>query len=435
MVIILGLILTLTGTAFLYMSGSERVFSHREIYPASAFWIAEAGAEHGKAWLEKEVKNTLTPPVGTENFQRDFGIGRYEVTITPPGADNPGGYRIVSVAEVETNTRAGTVTVEKEIILSVSMKSFARYAYFTNNEYNPDIGQTIWFTNHDISYGPVHSNSRINIYRNPVFHGKVTSTANSFNYFHGGWPQDNPDFRAGYELGADNIDMDKFGNLQRLKDAANSGGIFIEGASTVTLLGNNVSYTERYWQWPSWRTRTVTRALDSFNGALYATGDVTVSGPGSADARVNERLTVTSERDIMITHRVRYNVPPDNPACTGMLGLVAGRKIQVSSSAPSNMVIHATLMAFDESFSVQNYDSISPKGTLNVWGGIIQNYRGPVGTFWSATGQIASGYAKDYRYDDRVTSNPPPFFPTVEKGLDVYFDIGRWEQAPVEPEQ
>jgi len=462
-IIIWSLILTLTGAAFLYLSSAERMFSHKEIYPASAFWIAEAGVEHGRAWLEKQVKDTLSHPSETEPFapfeKQQFGRGEYEVTIIPPNVDNPGTYRIVSVAGVETNSPAGKVTVEKEISLKVGIKSFARYAYFTNNEYNPLIGQTIWFTSHDISYGPVHSNSQINIYGNPVFHGKVTSTAGSFNYYNGGPPEDNPDFRAGYEMNAEEIDMNKYVNLQKLEDAGNSsGGIFIEGDSTVELNGNTLTYTEIYntgrydrtrtWTKTGniltstyvehyrvgrrWRSRTVSdsRTLSPFfNGVIYATGDITVSGPsGAADARVYDNLTITAEEDMLITHRIRYNENPDNPACTGMLGLVAGNKIEVSSSAPSNMVIHASLMVFDESFSVQNYDSISPKGTLTVWGGIIQKYRGPVGTFYATTGQIASGYSKDYRYDNRVTDVPPPFFPTVEEGLSSYWDIGLWEQ-------
>jgi len=166
----------------------------------------------------------------------------------------------------------------------------------------------------------------------------------------------------------------------------------------------------------------------SFNGVIYSTGDVTIQGPGTADARVNDRLTIAAEDDMIITDRIRYNLDPDNPSCTGMLGLVAGKSIEIASSAPNNMEIHATMMAFDESFYVVNYDSGSPRGTLKIWGGIIQKYRGPVGTFSSSTGQQLTGYTKDYRYDDRVTGNPPPFFPTVEEGLNVYFDVNRWEE-------
>ena len=45
-----------------------------------------------------------------------------------------------------------------------------------------------------------------------------------------------------------------------------------------------------------------------------------------------------------------------------------------------------------------------------MWGGLIQQYRGPVGTF-NGSGQVATGYRKDYHYDPRVTGRTPPAFP------------------------
>ncbi len=57
-----------------------------------------------------------------------------------------------------------------------------------------------------------------------------------------------------------------------------------------------------------------------------------------------------------------------------------------------------------------NYDTRSVCGTLTIWGGLIQKYRGAVGTLDSG-GHIQSGYAKDYHYDTRVTARTPPAFP------------------------
>ncbi len=422
MVVIFGLLLTLTGIAFISLSVSERSFSHREVYPAGTFWIAEAGVEHGKAWLKKHLEDTgsaysETEPIVLfgEDEPQEFGTGEYEITIHPD-PENPASalkeYRVVSLGRVETYAPARTITVQREVNLLMRIESFAKYAYFTNNEYNPDFGQTIWFVTQDVFYGPVHSNSQINIYGSPNFHGRVTSTANSFNYYPG--VTSNPVFHAGYELSVDPIDMNKYKNLLNMKNAASAGGIHITGNSTVTINNTSVTYTAVV----SGRTRTYTRALSSFNGVIYATGDISVSGT------LNGRLSVAAERDMMITNRIQYSVPPDNPACTSMLGLVSGRKMQVSSSTPSNMVIHATLMVFDKDFSVQDYDTGNPKGTLTIWGGILQNYRGPVGTFWANTGQIRSGYIKDYRYDMRVTTSPPPFFPTTGR-----YEIIRWEES------
>ena len=48
---------------------------------------------------------------------------------------------------------------------------------------------------------------------------------------------------------------------------------------------------------------------------------------------------------------------------------------------------------------------------LTVTGAIVQKYRGPVGT-GSSTGGIASGYLKNYYYDDRFRYRSPPYFLT-----------------------
>jgi hypothetical protein len=69
-------------------------------------------------------------------------------------------------------------------------------------------------------------------------------------------------------------------------------------------------------------------------------------------------------------------------------------------------------MALDTSFMRDNW-SQGLKGTLTVYGGIIQDERGPVGTFNGGTGQKISGYSKDYTYDTRLLNTPPPFFPTT----------------------
>lgn len=64
----------------------------------------------------------------------------------------------------------------------------------------------------------------------------------------------------------------------------------------------------------------------------------------------------------------------------------------------------------DGSVSVNNY-SLGSTGTLKVIGGLIQSTRGVVGRL--SGGTIAHGYAKDYHYDPRLASAPPPFYPTT----------------------
>lgn len=113
----------------------------------------------------------------------------------------------------------------------------------------------------------------------------------------------------------------------------------------------------------------------------------------------------------------------------GTMGLVA-RDVIIDDNAPTDLTIDAVVLAGGRnttsgSFYVNNYSSKQPTGTLHLLGGLIQKKRGPVGTFSSSTGQINSGYAKDYRYDPRLADDPPPFYPTTGT-----FERLSWRRLP-----
>ena len=172
------------------------------------------------------------------------------------------------------------------------------------------------------------------------------------------------------------------------------------------------------------------------NGVIYCTGNITsLEGEVADNLYSDDEITTRSEmtiatdvnndKDITITDNLTYHTKPDKTLdsdaeanlAAGTLGLVA-RNVTIDSSAPANLEIDAVCMAGGEntssgSFSVENYSSKTPTGTLTVIGGIIQKARGPVGTFNSSTGQTVTGYKKNYKYDSRLAQKPPPFYPTT----------------------
>ena len=145
------------------------------------------------------------------------------------------------------------------------------------------------------------------------------------------------------------------------------------------------------------------------NGAMFVdNGDVTISGT------LNGQLSIGTSENIVVSDNVTYNTDPRvNPTSTDTLGLIAERDVVISQSAPHDIEIDASVMALGESFTVENYWQGPPKGTISVYGGIIQDERGPVGTFNPSTNSKASGYSKDYQYDPRLMASPPPFYPTT----------------------
>ncbi|HYM91749.1 MAG TPA: DUF4900 domain-containing protein, partial [bacterium] len=70
--------------------------------------------------------------------------------------------------------------------------------------------------------------------------------------------------------------------------------------------------------------------------------------------------------------------------------------------------------SYNSSVNVQNYNSGSPRGNVNLLGGLIEKYYGAFGTFNPSTGQNLTGYGRAFTYDTRMSRGfTPPFFPTT----------------------
>jgi hypothetical protein len=151
------------------------------------------------------------------------------------------------------------------------------------------------------------------------------------------------------------------------------------------------------------------------NMALPANGAIFVnSGTLSVSGTVHGAATIGASGDIFVTDNLTYaSDPRTNPSSTDVLGIISESDVVVDADAPNTMEIDGCVMAMGTSFMVQNWSSGSPKGVLTVYGGIIQQERGPVGTFNGSTGQKVSGYSKAYAYDSRLQGTPPPYMPTT----------------------
>ena len=393
-------VLLVLGSAFMSRSISENRFAQRERDAIKAFYIAEGGIERGLDWLRSQPGF----PAGTQAFDPlggavALGEGSYTISIDPDD-NNPGAflkrYRIISAGSVDDIIRS--------IVMEVQIESFARYAYFTHDEHFQWRGRLIpvWFISGDYLGGPVHTNSHYHISGDPVFAGPVSSHDGEITYMHGGPPNDNPDFQQGLQLGVEEIKMPR--DTADLEAEASSGGLLLTGDTTVELQSDgtmNVTNAARGW--------------DEQNMSLPANGVLYVDdGTLSISGTLNGQLTAGSEENIIITDNILYNTDPRlDPTSQDMLGLVSEKNVVVSRNAPYDVEVNATIMALDDSFTVEQWWEGPPKGTLTLYGGLIQDFRGPVGTFSRRTGRKRSGYSKDYHYDPRLMANSPPFYPTT----------------------
>ncbi|HNW38954.1 MAG TPA: DUF4900 domain-containing protein [Candidatus Omnitrophota bacterium] len=375
---------------------------------AQAIGIAEAGLDRALVWLRTQG----TPPTGTiasisQNLPpTGTPIGSYTVAFTDLGS--PGGsasirrYRIRSTGTIGSTSQTVTNYLQTD--------NYARYIWFTDSESYQ--GTNVWFWDEDHLNGPTHTNGHFNIKGNPLFEGEVRSVDNYIRYYNNGSninssslsnaPYDVPDFRDTVTLGSDSINMPT--QALNLRAASTNGGLRLTGNSTVLLKADgtmNVTNAAK-----GWTNRNM--ALPA-NGALFVSrGNLNISGT------LKGRLTVGSSADINVTGSILY---ADDPRVTGStstdtLGIISEGDVMISKTAGYDVEIDASIMALNTSFMLDEWWTNGAKGTLSVFGGIIQKQRGPVGTFSGAT--KISGYSKDYNYDVRLLSSPPPFVPTTD---------------------
>lgn len=140
-------------------------------------------------------------------------------------------------------------------------------------------------------------------------------------------------------------------------------------------------------------------------------GNVYVSGTYGSS------LTVAGENDVIVNGSL---VPTsiegklgNAPTGTAVLGLIATNYVRVyhpcvnkinGAGTLENPWIYAAILSTSHSFIVDNFACGAELGKLHEDGAIAQNYRGPVGTGGG------TGYIKDYKYDDRLATDEPPYF-------------------------
>lgn len=396
---------------------NEQRIAQRYARLASGFYLAEAGLDDAISWMRSQP----SPPAGTVCFDpfsgngcanpqaQALGPGTYTVTIDP-NDNNPISY--IDLYDIAvTGLVTGDTTVVRRILGILRTESFSRYSYFTNLERMAS-GTPIWFTSNNTLQGPVHSNAQFNIAGSPVFNGPVSSAAASINYRTpppaGG---NNPQFNGGLSLGASTVQLPLSSTALRVAASAASGQWYT-GNTTIVMQSSSpcgslqppcLLVTNPALGWTN-----QPRSLPA-NGAIFVNG-----GNAKVSGTLDGQLTIGSSHDAVISNHVRYaDNPQTNPASNDVLGLVAERNVVIAWAAPDNLTIQASIMALNESFTVENWWVGPPQGTLSIYGGIIQGRRGPVGTFNGSTGTILSGYAKNYQYDARLSNMAPPHYPTT----------------------
>jgi hypothetical protein len=347
-----------------------------------------------KVWDEK-VKDTT--------FMVRANHCSSNVDIRKPGTDT---VRIKVKTWGKAFDRDHNTFVSKEDSISAYFAynmPISRYFWFTNNEGN------VYWTTGDTVWGPMHTNTVIKTWGAPVFYGKTTAksgiTPNPLS------KKNKAKFYGGWEVGVENeIPTD----MSHLIDAATAGN----GGAPVNTKCVYDKETTFDFQADGSIIRTVagsppdTVKLTDIakTEAIRSTADIRVKGV------FNGRLSMYTTGNIWIDDDLVYaDDPLSNPKSDDILGLVAQNDVLITDNVPNNSDcnIQACVMAVKGNYGAENYASRPVSGVLNFTGSIVQNKRGPVGSFSYGTG-IKSGFSKRYRFDARLSSISPPHYPFLK---------------------
>ncbi len=299
-----------------------------------------------------------------------------------------------------TGTYFGSTSVVK---ITLSPSKFSKFAYYSVSE-----GGTIWWTGSDTVWGPFHTQDNLRVNAKPVFFGKASSK-NKIIY-KVNEKTDKPYFLGGYQNGVDlPLPTEAVDNME----ADAMGGLKFEGKDTVYLLfaKDSLKYKHSY----NAPYTTVYLPAASPNGLIFAKNSVVrLQGTvkGQYTIACNSTTSSTNKGIILLDDDIVYSkVPSQYLSSTDMLGICAENDVIITNNTPNSkdINIHASIYSEKGGFGAQDYTKGSPRGNINLLGGIIQKTRAAVGQSNGAT--ITTGYAKRYKYDERFMLASPPFFP------------------------
>jgi hypothetical protein len=347
----------------------------------------------------------------------------------------------------------------------VSLARGFNYLWLTNQEQTV-FGDRIKWMHGDTLWGDIRTNSQFSIMGDPVFYGRVISTASDFWRGAGYNPQflgPPPTFSAALiRWSAPTI-------LSCLRIAAQQQGHYFNAAFTQYEVIFRRD-TAILYSWPEGIFRldnadySIIRLSDSSGICIFVEGYLRVSGI------IRGKATVVSTKQIGISNDIRY---VDADSITGItpnssrnvLGIVAdndikilntpangrnnsnGRGLAQTNADSTDIVITAGLFSLNGSFTFEQQNDpdsgyvfnngLGPddRGELHVYGSITQARRGYVHR--SSLG--STGYYNRLRHDPRLQTMLPPVSCFNQGGQsypndsinfgDVVFGTTRWDTA------
>jgi hypothetical protein len=485
----LMMILLVTAGSFMKWAADEAYQARFDLARSQAYYIAQLGAiEQGMGFLRSQKIYQLDRPdhLLADGPSTQFGEfnGHYEKAavfqqqnlygLSESDFVKTGAWDATAVGVVELIQPDGSVAeIRSEYTLRSQMRTFANFMYLTDIETAepPDSSgdDRIWFWGQDELFGRVHSNDYIGISGAPIFHGPVSTSKPNFIIGGGG---DGAIFDYAPVFNAPEIHFPE--TAQDIREGAAAQGNFYadaDGSLRSELIAEGGAWELRQWERgegvvPPDGTPVETIYYTS-NTIVFIDGDLYIRGNN-----VQQRNTIACAGNMYIVDDIVYadfdlDNPEIDPASPNILGLISESNIVVRNSekngwqdggaagenAPHNtahVVITAGMVALGESFTFEhqndrdNFDEPQPapwdhgnylfctgsdeRGIIYLRGAVAQKRRGYV----HRSNCGGTGYGKNYDYDFRLQTNPPPLYLAAQdEDGNVFFEVtSSWADNP-----
>ncbi len=435
-----------SGLAYMKWAADEGVENQYERAAIQANYLAQSGiCERGFPYLRSREPGNL--PRGRVDLPSGgiSGVGNYNNTYVYRIVEHSGGnvfrqtnfYTIYSTGVVTyEDSRGNDVRVTRDRNLTILLRSFVNYMYLTDSE-TTIFGEVIKFWSPDTLYGRVHSNDQIAIRERPVFYGPVSTTAGDF--WHG--PGYNPYFEYPPDFNAPMVVVPD--EATKVRNCAGSSGLTFDGENQFNhrLVFNGQNGLSVF----KWRIGEPYNDSLVYNGPPLHDQAIFFFGPLELMGRVQGSVTVGASETIRLIDDIWYVDSHQNgevdSSSSNVLGIVSEGDIfvantwangRMNSEQGTDIKINGGLVALGESFPFEDQNDVweiyqgpypDERGSIRMWGSIVQKRRGYV----HRSRHGGTGYGKDYHYDFRFNTMPPPCYPdaTDQHGHSL-FDVVAW---------
>jgi hypothetical protein len=228
-----------------------------------------------------------------------------------------------------------------------------------------------------------------------------------------------------------------------IKQCAEAAGLWFDGEGRYNhRIVFNGSYGISIYRWAIGSPFSDTLV---YHSAPLLGSVLFVDGPLELKGRMEGAATIGCSGDIRLIDNLMYaDSRPTGEVdsnSTNILGIISEGNIIVgntwangreNSSMGSDIIINAALITLGESFTFEDQNDVEDiyhgpypdeRGTIHLWGSIIQKRRGYV----HRSNHSGTGYGKNYHFDQRFDKLIPPCYlnPTDYRGNSL-FDVIAW---------